>query len=109
MHDVHARAVVRIGLAIALVIGAAVAIVFALLRHEGLPPGGRGMHLGDGVPLRAPGLASAPQPELAADRAKKQAQLDSAGWVDRDRAIAHIPITDAMDLLLATQGREQRP
>ncbi len=41
----------------------------------------------------------------AADRAtrltaRKRQLLDSAGWVDREHKVAHIPIQDAMDLVV---------
>jgi hypothetical protein len=50
--------------------------------------------------IAGPRLQSAPQPELAAYRAEKDRQLHGIGWVDRARGIAHIPIDDAMALLV---------
>jgi hypothetical protein len=37
------------------------------------------------------------------------AQRDSTGWVDRNAGIAHIPVADAMDLLVqrGTQGAKR--
>lgn len=108
MREIAVRPVLWAALAIALVVAGVVAAVLALLHVDSLPPGGARLHFPDATRLDAPGLASAPQDELRQDRQRKKAQLDSAGWVDRQRGIAHIPIADAMDLLLAQRGREQR-
>ncbi|MCO5099598.1 MAG: SCO family protein [Burkholderiaceae bacterium] len=86
---------------IVLVVAAAVALVDAWQ----VPPGGATP--GD-VERGARSLPSAPQAELRAHRAAKRARLDSAGWVDRERGIAHIPIDAARELLIGSnEGRNE--
>ena len=43
-----------------------------------------------------PELQLNPAADLATFRAQKEQQLNSYGWVDRDKGIAHIPIAQAM-------------
>jgi hypothetical protein len=54
------------------------------------------------APIR---LNSDPAAEIAAYQDEKRRQLDSYGWVDRDRGIAHVPIARAMQMMAE---REQR-
>jgi len=44
-------------------------------------------------------LQTAPTDELRAHRAQEEALLTGYGWVDRDNAIARIPIERAMELV----------
>ena len=53
-----------------------------------------------------PHLQDHPGQDLQALRRRKQAVLDSYGWVDRDAGIARIPIARAMALLV--ERRQQR-
>jgi hypothetical protein len=55
-----------------------------------------------------PRLQTSPERELATMRAEQQALLESYGWVDESAGVARIPITAAMDLLLA-RGLPVRP
>jgi hypothetical protein len=97
-HDVNVRTIVWSGVALGGAVVLAVLGVFMLLRVWAMPPQGERLQ---GASVAAPGarLQSAPQPELAQERAAKQDRLDSIGWVDEANGIAHIPIADAMDLL----------
>jgi hypothetical protein len=98
-HDVNARAIARTGGVIVAAILACVGAVFGMLHLWNVPGGAdraRGAHTAD---TGGPSLQAAPQPDLARYRAEKQRQLESSGWVDRGRGIAHIPIEAAMDLL----------
>jgi hypothetical protein len=99
MPDVAVRPVLRAAVAIAATVAAVVAFALWLLPPAGLP-------LDDGQRSAAPGLYPAPQPLLEQERARKRQRLDSAGWVDRDAGIAHIPIADAMDLLVTRRHEE---
>lgn len=108
MREIAVRPVLWTALAIALVIAAVVGAVLALLHANDLAPGGERLHFTYDTRLDAPGLASAPQDDLRQDRQRKKARLESAGWVDRQRGIAHIPIGDAMDLLAARRAQESR-
>jgi hypothetical protein len=51
----------------------------------------------------APRLQSDTQRDLKQFQAEELARLNSAGWVDRDQGIVHIPIDDAMRRI-AQQG-----
>lgn len=46
-----------------------------------------------------PVLQTHPRSDLAQFRANEDAKLDSAGWIDRDRGVVHIPVRRAMQLL----------
>lgn len=96
--ELHVKAVALSGAAIALTLLVAVGAVFLLLWHWRLP--GSGADWPAPPTVAGPALQSAPQLDLAAYRAGKQARLDGAGWVDPGQGIAHIPIADAMDLLV---------
>jgi hypothetical protein len=109
MREIAVRPVLWTALAIALVVAATVAVVLAMLHWNDLRPGGERLQYGYEARLDAPGLSSAPQDELRQDRRRKQARLDSAGWVDQGQGIAHIPIADAMDLLVVQRAKEAKP
>lgn len=104
MPDIAVRPVLWTAAAFVLVVAAVVAAVLGLLHWRGMPAGGERLHFGYDAQVAAPGLASAPQEDLARYRREKQAQLESTGWVDRQAGVAHIPIADAMDLLVQRGG-----
>lgn len=60
------------------------------------------------LPLASRGAGAFPEPRLQAtprvdwlrDQSAQQKQLNSYGWVDRQKGIAHIPIDRAVQLLL---------
>jgi hypothetical protein len=60
-----------------------------------------------------PRLQVAPQVDLAAWRAREDAELNSYGWVDRQAGIVRLPIERAMDLLvqrgLPVRGQPNAP
>lgn len=107
MPDIATRTVAWAGAVIAAVVACAIAAVLLLLHAAGVPPGGD--RFGAGRQPRAqdaPGLSPAPQPELRHERAAGRERLHGAGWVDAEAGVAHIPIEDAMDLLVARRAKE---
>ncbi|TFY97202.1 hypothetical protein [Ramlibacter humi] len=108
MREIAVRPVLWTALAIALVVAAAVGAVLGFLHLRHVPAGGERLSSGPDIRLDAPGLSSAPQDELQRDRQAKLAKLNSAGWVDRERGIAHIPISDAMALMAARGSGEPK-
>lgn len=54
-----------------------------------------------------PRLQSDPAVDLAAERAREQAQLDGYSWVNRDAGIARIPVDLAMDILARSSSSAQ--
>ena len=52
----------------------------------------------------APRLQTDPRRDLATLRAREQAELDGYGWIDRPSGRVHIPVSQAMALVLA-EGR----
>lgn len=58
-----------------------------------------------------PTLQTAPQPDLARLLARQRQRLNSTGWVDERSGIAHIPIEQAMALMVHGQapGPEHQP
>lgn len=99
MRDVSTRPILWAAAAIAGTVGIVIVSVFALLHFAGTPVGGERLRFDFRFDLDAPGLSSAPQPQLERYRREKARRLDSAGWVEQEAGIAHIPIADAMDLL----------
>ena len=99
-----ARADIRVGRigivagALALTIAAAVGVALVLPGLWDVSRGGM-TPLAGAVPVPAPVLEAAPQPDLHAYRAEKLQRLHSTGWIDQARGIAHIPIDDAITLL----------
>jgi protein SCO1/2 len=98
----------RIGAIAAALVGVIVLVVvvaFALLDAWHVPKGGA--DAGD-TERDARSLPSAPQLDLREHRAAERARLDSLGWVDRSRGIAHIPIDEARKLLEEEKGEGSR-
>ena len=48
-----------------------------------------------------PALETQPSVDLQQTRIREEAQLNSYGWIDRGKGLAHIPIARAMELLSA--------
>ena len=57
----------------------------------------------------APRLQQFPRNELYDFRTKEDAQLGSYGWVDKNAGVVHIPIQDAMRLMLERNALASRP
>jgi hypothetical protein len=64
--------------------------------------------IAEAPPPPSPRLQVSPHADLARINASEDAQLDSFGWVDRDRQIARMPIDRAMQLL-AERGLSDWP
>ena len=60
------------------------------------------------VAMPQPALQTNPQQDLAQLRAREEQLLNTYYWVDRDKGIVHIPITEAMKRLVA-QGVDGFP
>ena len=48
----------------------------------------------------APRLETAPREDLAAFRAREDAELHSYGWIDRQAGVVRVPVERAMDLIV---------
>lgn len=103
--ELDLRRIGRLGAALVAIIVLVVVGTFALLDLWQVPTGGADA---SGTQRDARSLPSAPQPDLRSHLAAKRRWLDSAGWVDRDRGIAHIPIEDAQKLLVERWKEEGR-
>ena len=57
----------------------------------------------------APRLQQFPRNELYEFRTKEDSQLNSYGWVDKNAGVVHIPIQDAMRLMLERGALTSRP
>lgn len=55
----------------------------------------------------APGIETAPHPELIQFLTEKQTILNSYGWIDREEQIVRIPVEQAMQLL--AHGKSEVP
>jgi hypothetical protein len=99
--DVSPRAVsyALLGFILAIVVaGALVAGLLVLLRDAEERPPVSPLAMRELVPP-SPRLEVSPQVERAEIEAAAKARLAGYGWVDRDAALAHIPIARAMQLL----------
>lgn len=61
----------------------------------------------DPDPTPAPQLQRVPRQDLDVLNRRAAAHLSGLGWVDRDAGIAHIPIEDAMRLVVERGGAGQ--
>lgn len=102
--DVDVRAIVRFGAAI---LGATVVACLALwfvLRYWTAQPLPVEVQIPpakvEAPQVDGPGLDAAPEVHLEELLAQQSALLNSYGWIDRDAGIVHIPIDEAMQLLV---------
>jgi len=100
-HDVNTTRIAGAGLAIALGVALAVAAVFMLLGAWHTAPGADNVRADYLPDIPNPALQSAPQLDMDKYREEKRRLLDSSGWVDARQGIVHVPISTAMDLLVA--------
>ncbi|NML17907.1 hypothetical protein [Azohydromonas caseinilytica] len=94
----------RIALAGAALAGTVIGVVVLVLlglHGRNMPPGGQRLAQPYTLSIPGPRLQSAPQPDLAAYLAEKEARLHGRGWVNAGAGIVHIPIEDAMALMAA--------
>ena len=83
-----------------------------LIRQSAERPATARYPLAVNVPPRlpaAPRLQQFPRNELYDFRTKEDAQLGSYGWVDKNAGVVHIPIQDAMRLMLERNALASRP
>jgi hypothetical protein len=63
-----------------------------------------------GMPTSDPRIQEKPSLEMSEFRAKEKAELESTGWVDRQKGIAKIPVEDAMKLVVGKlPARKSQP
>jgi hypothetical protein len=93
-------ALVGAGMGITLVILSA--IILAVIHQPRSPQ--RNAFVAGGGDVPSPRLQAQPIEDYAHYFAEKRAQLESAGWIDREHRIAHIPIEQAMDQIARQQG-----
>lgn len=92
----------RLGAAIPSAIAFAIVVVLCLLAHRHVPVGGEAVARPATLAAGLPMLQSAPQQDLARDRAAQQGALDGLGWIDAASGVAHVPIATAMALQAAS-------
>lgn len=101
-HDgLATRRIAWAGASIAGTVLGVVAVVLLWTHERPIPPGGDRLAQPYTAHVPGPALQSAPQIDLQAYRAEKQAWLHGTAWVDGERRVARIPIDDAMALLAA--------
>ena len=103
--EIAAGPITLVGLAIGGVVALVVGLVILLLQFWDTAPGEDRLRRPGPVAVPGPALESAPQPDLATYLAQKQRLLETTTWVDAQRGIARIPVTDAMALLAASEAR----
>ncbi len=102
VRDADVRAVALFGLAVLLTL----LLVYGLLRlllagwlNQPLTAGPQ-VALVTPVAAPGPGLVAAPSQALDAYLQEQARRLGSYGWVDREAGIVHVPITQAMEMLV---------
>ena len=112
--DVNEWAVGKFAVALALVIVAALFLLFGLFRYllsrEGGPPAGRSQ-VAASEPVKAfpqPQLQQSEVLDLEAVRTAEDRVLNSYAWIDPEKGVVRIPIDRAMDLLVE-RGLPSRP
>ena len=112
--DVNEWAVGKFAVALALVIVAALFLLFGLFRYllsrEGGPPAGRSQ-VAASQPVKAfpqPQLQQSEVLDLEAVRTAEDRVLNSYAWIDPEKGVVRIPIDRAMDLLVE-RGLPSRP
>ena len=103
--DIAPRPILWVAFAIGAVVVLVIVAVFLLLHLWHTDPGEDRVRMPDPVAVPGAALETAPQTDMATYLAQKRRLLDSAGWVDAQRGIAHIPIEDAMAILAAGGAR----
>jgi hypothetical protein len=97
--DVAARIMLILGGVAFAMLGLALLAVLVLF-----PKSLKDRSLGGSVPEFAePRLQTSPRSDMTALRARQMRELETYGWVDRDRGVVHVPIEAAM-ARLAAQG-----
>jgi hypothetical protein len=103
-HDVDVRSLVRFGVSI--VVGGVVAgiVLWMVVRSWTNQPLPAQMQIPPAevtAPVApGPGLDAAPEVHLENMLQRENERLNSYGWIDRERGIVHIPIEEAMRLLV---------
>jgi hypothetical protein len=95
--------IVGFGIVIALVLAAAIVLLRIFLKAEirTNPKEGIGIPVAEArAPMPEPRLETSPADDLEAMRREEDRQLETYGWVDRDRRIFRIPIQAAMEKLV---------
>ena len=103
-HDIDVRGVTWTGVTIAVAIVTVVGAVLLLLRLWHVAPGADRVRMPYDLAIEGPALQSAPQPELAQERARKARILTTSGWVDGAHGIVRIPVETAMRLRVEQAG-----
>jgi len=88
-----------------------VAFLLLRLREHQLRPNGRFDEKELGAPHQVALVRQAPFDAIRDARTladRQRADVDSFGWIDRDRRIVHIPVEDAMELLLRRQAAQKK-
>ncbi|WP_019143311.1 hypothetical protein [Noviherbaspirillum massiliense] len=107
--DIHVRAIIWIGVALAAMIAVACAIAYGIW-SQWRPAGSYdGPNAAFDFKVEKPVLDSAPQPAREAYFAEKEKRLNSYAWVDRQAGIARIPIQRAMELMAQRGVRRNVP
>jgi hypothetical protein len=102
--DVHIGGIIAVAIGMiisAVIIYAALGLFFGALQHgaeeaKGPPP----PQIDTSQLPPEPRLQASPAVDLVRVQATATAQLNSYGWVDRQAGIVHIPIDQAMDLIV---------
>lgn len=98
--DLNVVAVGKFGIALLLVILAAMALLVGVFRYFQASEGGRAVNVDPTTVFPHPQLQTTPIPDLKAVRAAEEQVLNSYGWVDQQKGIVRIPIARAMELVV---------
>jgi hypothetical protein len=106
--DADFRRITLSGLLVAGVTIAIMALLWPVYSHFGRRNPATPADFRQPAESTSPALQANPQEHLADFRASEDAELQSYGWVDRQRGIVRIPIEHAIDLI-SERGLPVRP
>ena len=98
--DVNVIAVGKVAVALLLVTLAAMGLLVGVFNYFKSTEGGEAKTESPRKTFPQPQLEENPIPDLAAFRAAEDETLTTYGWVDRQKGIVRIPISQAMDKVL---------
>jgi len=98
--DVNVVAVGKFAVALVVMTVLSMVLLVGVFKYFQSQDGGRARSVDPAKVFPQPQLQTTPIPDLKAIRASEEQMLSSYGWVDAQQSVAHIPIGDAMQLLV---------
>jgi hypothetical protein len=99
--DVNVIAVGKVAIALVLVTILAMALLVGVFNYFKTKEGGEAISVDPAKVFPEPQLEKTPIPDLKAIRQAEDQVLNTYGWVDQQKGVVRIPISKAMDMVVA--------